>query len=62
MVTMRRKEVVAAMLPMQKHWLPLSNLDLLLPPLMLPCSSVIRSHVEVPAEVVTSHLGPWLGF
>ncbi|MED6222741.1 hypothetical protein PIB30_067280, partial [Stylosanthes scabra] len=25
--------VVAAMLPMQDHWLPLSNLDLLLPPL-----------------------------
>ena len=33
MVTVRRKEVVAAMLPMQKHWLPLSNLDLLLPPI-----------------------------
>lgn len=33
MVTVRRKEVVAAMIPMQKHWLPLSNLDLLLPPI-----------------------------
>ncbi|KAL6334553.1 hypothetical protein AAG906_018892 [Vitis piasezkii] len=33
MVTVSRKEVVAAMLPMQKHWLPLSNLDLLLPPI-----------------------------
>ncbi|RVW69895.1 hypothetical protein CK203_059133 [Vitis vinifera] len=33
MVTVRRKEVVATMLPMQKHWLPLSNLDLLLPPI-----------------------------
>ncbi|XP_059636217.1 coniferyl alcohol acyltransferase-like [Cornus florida] len=32
-VEMRRKEVVAAVLPMQEHWLPLSNLDLLLPPL-----------------------------
>ncbi|CAH2056773.1 unnamed protein product [Thlaspi arvense] len=28
----RNKEVVAAMLPMQGHFLPLSNLDLLLPP------------------------------
>ncbi|XP_006343402.1 omega-hydroxypalmitate O-feruloyl transferase-like [Solanum tuberosum] len=28
-----KSEVVAAVLPMQEHWLPLSNLDLLLPPL-----------------------------
>ncbi|KAJ9177670.1 hypothetical protein P3X46_012862 [Hevea brasiliensis] len=32
-VTVIRKEVVAAVLPLQEHWLPLSNLDLLLPPL-----------------------------
>lgn len=31
-VNVTRKEVVAAVLPMQQHWLPLSNLDLLLPP------------------------------
>ncbi|XWS11653.1 hypothetical protein CRYUN_Cryun37aG0017600 [Craigia yunnanensis] len=31
-VTVCKKEVVAAMLPLQEHWLPLSNLDLLLPP------------------------------
>ncbi|XP_038984253.1 coniferyl alcohol acyltransferase-like [Phoenix dactylifera] len=30
-VTMRGKERVAAVLPVQEHWLPLSNLDLLLP-------------------------------
>ncbi|KAK3431242.1 hypothetical protein EUGRSUZ_E02693 [Eucalyptus grandis] len=28
-----KREVVAAPLPKQEHWLPLSNLDLLLPPL-----------------------------
>ncbi|KAJ0984123.1 hypothetical protein J5N97_002479 [Dioscorea zingiberensis] len=28
-----RKERVAAVLPLQEHWLPLSNIDLLLPPL-----------------------------
>ncbi|KAF8028722.1 hypothetical protein BT93_E1394 [Corymbia citriodora subsp. variegata] len=28
-----KKEVVTAALPVQEHWLPLSNLDLLLPPL-----------------------------
>lgn len=31
-VRVQRTEVVAAALPMQEHWLPLSNLDLLLPP------------------------------
>ncbi|KAL6334698.1 hypothetical protein AAG906_021255 [Vitis piasezkii] len=31
-VTVSRKEVVATVLPVQEYWLPLSNLDLLLPP------------------------------
>ncbi|XP_059639385.1 coniferyl alcohol acyltransferase-like [Cornus florida] len=31
-VKLGRKEVVAAVVPMQEHWLPHSNLDLLLPP------------------------------
>ncbi|KAL3851249.1 hypothetical protein ACJIZ3_013131 [Penstemon smallii] len=31
-VKVSTREVVAAALPMQEHWLPLSNLDLLLPP------------------------------
>ncbi|XVF74898.1 hypothetical protein PTKIN_Ptkin13bG0147400 [Pterospermum kingtungense] len=33
MATVSKKEVVAAVLPFQEHWLPLTNLDLLLPPL-----------------------------
>ncbi|RDX73156.1 Shikimate O-hydroxycinnamoyltransferase, partial [Mucuna pruriens] len=32
-VCVTNEEVVAAVVPMQEHWLPLSNLDLLLPPL-----------------------------
>ncbi|KAJ0084451.1 hypothetical protein Patl1_30949 [Pistacia atlantica] len=32
-VTVSKKEVVAAVLPLQDHWLPFSNLDLLLPPI-----------------------------
>ncbi|CAK9171032.1 unnamed protein product [Ilex paraguariensis] len=32
-VITKKTEVVAAVLPMQEHWLPMSNLDLLLPPL-----------------------------
>ncbi|XP_022724426.1 shikimate O-hydroxycinnamoyltransferase-like [Durio zibethinus] len=31
-VTVSKKEVVEAVLPLQEYWLPLSNLDLLLPP------------------------------
>ncbi|WCJ37185.1 HXXXD-type acyl-transferase family protein [Euphorbia peplus] len=31
-VSLNKKEAVAAALPLQEHWLPLSNLDLLLPP------------------------------
>ncbi|KAK7856933.1 omega-hydroxypalmitate o-feruloyl transferase [Quercus suber] len=31
-VKVNKREVVAAVLPLQEHWLPLSNLDLLLPP------------------------------
>ncbi|KAL5101435.1 hypothetical protein RYX36_005762 [Vicia faba] len=31
-VNVTNEEVVAASLPMQEHWLPLSNLDLILPP------------------------------
>lgn len=33
LVTIKRREVVAAALPVQEHWLPMTNLDLLLPPL-----------------------------
>ena len=32
-VKVMKEEVVAAVLPLQEHWLSLSNLDLLLPPL-----------------------------
>ena len=32
-VVVKQKEVIAAALPVQEHWLPMSNLDLLLPPL-----------------------------
>ncbi|KAJ4723864.1 putative HXXXD-type acyl-transferase family protein [Melia azedarach] len=32
-VIVSRKEVIAAALPLQEHWLPFSNIDLLLPPL-----------------------------
>ncbi|WMV17940.1 hypothetical protein MTR67_011325 [Solanum verrucosum] len=43
-VKVNKSEVVAAVLPMQEHWLPLSNLDLLLPPLeatRLKCGGII---------------------
>ncbi|PPR92843.1 hypothetical protein GOBAR_AA27826 [Gossypium barbadense] len=31
-VTVSKEEILAAVLPLQQHWLPLSNLDLILPP------------------------------
>ncbi|XP_077216617.1 coniferyl alcohol acyltransferase-like [Tasmannia lanceolata] len=32
-VIVHRKDIIAALLPLQEHWVPLSNLDLLLPPI-----------------------------
>ncbi|TXG74496.1 hypothetical protein EZV62_003075 [Acer yangbiense] len=46
-VSISKKEVVAAVLPLQEHWLPLSNLDLLLPPVdvgVLFCYQNTTSH------------------
>ncbi|KAK0603108.1 hypothetical protein LWI29_001503 [Acer saccharum] len=46
-VSISKKEVVAAVLPLPEHWLPLSNLDLLLPPLdvgVLFCYRNTTSH------------------
>ncbi|CAK7339764.1 unnamed protein product [Dovyalis caffra] len=56
-VTVTKKEVVAAVLPMQEHWLPFSNLDLLLPPVDVgvffcykrPTSSTFISSSSPPA-------------
>ncbi|KAK1420864.1 hypothetical protein QVD17_22786 [Tagetes erecta] len=32
-VSVKKRDTVAAALPVQEHWLPMSNLDLLIPPL-----------------------------
>jgi len=32
-VSVSKEEVVVPEIPMQEHWLPLSNLDLLIPPM-----------------------------
>ncbi|KAF4376347.1 hypothetical protein G4B88_000035 [Cannabis sativa] len=53
-VTVTKEEVVAPLLPLQEHWLPMSNLDLLLPPLDFglffcykkPIIAVPEEHVE----------------
>ncbi|KAL7230540.1 hypothetical protein ACSBR2_008918 [Camellia fascicularis] len=42
-VMVNKEEVVIAVLPMQEHWLPQSNLDLLLPHLDVVCFSVTTS-------------------
>ncbi|KAK9923917.1 hypothetical protein M0R45_032314 [Rubus argutus] len=43
-VSTRKQEVVAAMLPLQEHWLPLSNLDLLLPPVDVGVFFCYKNH------------------
>ena len=45
-VTVLKKEIVAALLPFQEHRMPLSNLDLLLPPLDV---SVFFCYKKLPA-------------
>ncbi|XP_054796874.1 coniferyl alcohol acyltransferase-like [Prosopis cineraria] len=52
-VTVMKEEVVAAVLPLQEHWLPLSNLDLLLPPLDVG----VFFCYDKPAATVTSVVG-----
>ncbi|XP_004305786.1 PREDICTED: shikimate O-hydroxycinnamoyltransferase-like [Fragaria vesca subsp. vesca] len=45
-VTTRKQEVVAAALPLQEHWLPLSNLDLLLPPVDVGVFFCYKNHTS----------------
>lgn len=48
-VSTRKQEVVAAMLPLQEHWLPLSNLDLLLPPVDVGVFFCYKNHSSASA-------------
>ncbi|XVF23255.1 hypothetical protein REPUB_Repub13aG0020700 [Reevesia pubescens] len=69
-VTVRKKEVVAAVLPFQQHWLPLTNLDLLLPPLDVgvfffykkPISSSFGSMVSVLKKALAQTLLSYYAF
>ncbi|KAL0410350.1 UNVERIFIED_CONTAM: Omega-hydroxypalmitate O-feruloyl transferase [Sesamum latifolium] len=51
-VEVRRTEVVAAVLPVQEHWLPMSNLDLLLPPLDFAIFFCYNKTTESPENAV----------
>ncbi|MQL93460.1 hypothetical protein Taro_026105 [Colocasia esculenta] len=55
-VTVRRREVVAAALPLQEHWLPLSNLDLLLPSVDV---GVFFCYKKSTAAKLRSHTATW---
>ncbi|KAJ8751133.1 hypothetical protein K2173_016314 [Erythroxylum novogranatense] len=60
-VTLTKKEIVAAALPLQGHWLPLSNLDLLLPPLdvgVLLCYN--RKHI-ISSSLSNASFGSMVG-
>ncbi|PIN14815.1 Alcohol O-acetyltransferase [Handroanthus impetiginosus] len=52
-VKFTKTEVVAAALPMQEHWLPLSNLDLLLPPVDV---GVFFCYKNKPNEFTFGHM------
>nr|POE64405.1 shikimate o-hydroxycinnamoyltransferase [Quercus suber] len=53
-VKVNKREVVAAVLPLQEHWLPLSNLDLLLPP--VDVGQVVSNPVGEP-EILCNNRG-----
>ncbi|KAK4368350.1 hypothetical protein RND71_012142 [Anisodus tanguticus] len=50
-VKMNKTEVVAAVLPMQEHWLPLANLDLLLPPLDVGVMFCYLNPIIIPEKI-----------
>nr|QKK36037.1 BAHD acyltransferase [Ocimum basilicum] len=55
-VIIKRREVVAAVLPLQEHWLPMSNLDLLLPPLDFGIFLCYRNIIQLSAENMVAEL------
>ncbi|PSR85239.1 Anthranilate N-benzoyltransferase protein [Actinidia chinensis var. chinensis] len=58
-VVVKRKEVIAAALPVQEHWLPMSNLDLLLPPLEVAvffCYDMKHEHGHETSSILISKL------
>ncbi|XVF86274.1 hypothetical protein PTKIN_Ptkin18bG0027000 [Pterospermum kingtungense] len=57
MVAISKKEVVAALVPVQDHWLPLTNLDLFLPPLDKALAQALISYYAFSGEVVPNTLG-----
>ena len=61
-VIVTRKEVAAAGLPMQEHWLPLSNLDLIFPPIDVSVFFCYKKPHQSVNGGDDLPLGPWLGF
>lgn len=55
-VIMKRSEVVAAVVPLQEHWLPMSNLDLLLPPLDFGIFLCYRNILHLSPENMVAEL------
>ncbi|XP_075486577.1 coniferyl alcohol acyltransferase-like [Primulina tabacum] len=55
-VKVSKTEVVAAALPIQEHWLPLSNLDLLLPPVDVGIFFCYRKTKELSFETMVGAL------
>ena len=56
-----KREVVAAVLPLQEHWLPLSNLDLLLPPVDVGVFFCYKKNTNVLGKDLSNNFGSMVG-
>ena len=56
-----KREVVAAVLPLQEHWLPLSNLDLLLPPVDVGVFFCYKKNTSLLGKDLSNNFGSMVG-
>ncbi|KAM4113493.1 hypothetical protein ACJW30_05G224800 [Castanea mollissima] len=60
-VKVNKREVVAAVLPLQEHWLPLSNLDLLLPPVDVGVFFCYKKSTSLLGKDLSNNFGSMVG-
>jgi len=60
-VKVSKREVVAAVLPLQEHWLPLSNLDLLLPPVDVGVFFCYKKNTSLLGKDLSNNFGSMVG-
>ncbi|KAK7828509.1 omega-hydroxypalmitate o-feruloyl transferase, partial [Quercus suber] len=60
-VKVSKREAVAAVLPLQEHWLPLSNLDLLLPPVDVGVFFCYKKNTSLLGKDLSNNFGSMVG-